>query len=618
MKVYDILDAVGQISDDLIEEADRKPGVSAVKLLIPLAACICLIIGILSVQEGAPDAPVLSTQASDSAETEAVTEVPDVFTETSSGTANEADGDILSQCSIDYPGFGSTFTFTCKGKEFQHNYFGYAEVLPFSDIMGESGVILSISSQPGRTGNFSDHYYAVRGDSVRLIAENRGIRMSDEEFSTVYQKDLDGDGINELITNNRSYYKPHTYTTVFRMRTDRSYAGVINTLPAGYGEAAVLNTSYSPEDESIVYETYAGEEITEDISVPISVDMFDFDRTENYIRSKSPDEVYPTLTLAEEGDYSVKYGVFGDSMAPAYALCYKDSVQYTDHHGYFTLRTGKKVLGYDCVEVISSQSGQIKNGFYSASYYTVTSSGELRYIAGNHNVCGYDSDPENDTGHRDIDGDGTDEFIVNNNTVGNDGRDTVIFKNVNGIILYGRVPDNAVYYDFETDMIEYTLEEDGLSETKRTVISPESIIYHISVHKGDPKIIYPDDIGWCLIYDLPDFDGKPVLCNKYLPISGSVLMEKGSLLLSGAYFPIYAGEDGTPELTAINYGSGLNGICVSFRKSTSAVREQYSDYYFTILDDCITGCAHSYGSRKKERSVAMFSSQILTATVQMR
>jgi hypothetical protein len=71
---------------------------------------------------------------------------------------------------------------------------GDVTLLPFTDILGHDGFVLSFASF-GRVW-YMNHYYAVDGDAAACIAESWGFGGSDD-----YAADLDGDGVKELVCN---------------------------------------------------------------------------------------------------------------------------------------------------------------------------------------------------------------------------------------------------------------------------------------------------------------------------------------------------------------------------------------------------------------------------------
>ncbi len=258
MRTDELMEAIGGIDDRYIESAAKKPKRRLMYILLPAAACICAAVGLSAyLQNGASDiAADTATEPVDTI-TAPVPVIP--FEDT---------------VSIDAPISANTFVFNWNGRKRTLSNYGYASYKRFEDIMGKSGIIVTTSGRLDGTGVFCDRYYIYEDGDIHLIAQNAGIRES-IGLETVWQKDIDGDGTMELITNNTYIVHPHTdYVAVYSLRDRHIFEGFIDAYPEEFEGISPerISTEYVPETAQVRF-TAGGEawdDVSEEQEIPLS------------------------------------------------------------------------------------------------------------------------------------------------------------------------------------------------------------------------------------------------------------------------------------------------------------------------------------------------------------
>lgn len=125
---------------------------------------------------------------------------------------------------------------------------GDVTLLPFTDILGHNGFVLSFASFGGTW--YMNHYYAVDGDSAACVAESWGFDGADD-----YAVDLDGDGVKELVCNVTFGADGVQAAYVYRVKDGKTEsAACIDTagLPE-YQLAHPAGSHYDPNTQIVTY-----------------------------------------------------------------------------------------------------------------------------------------------------------------------------------------------------------------------------------------------------------------------------------------------------------------------------------------------------------------------------
>jgi hypothetical protein len=108
--------------------------------------------------------------------------------------------------------YGEQYVLCYKDCKKAVSWYGHAELMPFSGILGYQGVaVVCTTSDITKTSDngadiqtpYSVEYYGIKDDQLIYIGSNYGIGTAEEHYSYhVDTRDIDGDGITELISEN--------------------------------------------------------------------------------------------------------------------------------------------------------------------------------------------------------------------------------------------------------------------------------------------------------------------------------------------------------------------------------------------------------------------------------
>ncbi|MBP0954691.1 MAG: hypothetical protein J6M90_03485 [Oscillospiraceae bacterium] len=604
MRTDELMEAIGGIDDRYIESASKKRKSRLIYILLPAAACICAAVGLSAyLQNGASDiAADTATEPVDTI-TAPVPVIP--FEDT---------------VSIDAPISANTFVFNWNGRKRTLSNYGYASYKRFEDIMGKSGIIVTTSGRIDGTGVFCDRYYIYEDGDIHLIAQNTGIRES-TLLETAWQKDINDDGVMELITNNTYLTDPHTgFVAVYSLRDGHMLEGIIDEYPDEFQglPKESISTEYLPETEQVRF-TSGGEawdDVSEEQESPLTDRMLLYHEIGDEYLASVPGE---NAVLASYGDVTVQ-SMISEEYGEQYVLCYKDSKKAISWYGHAEIMPFSGILGYRGVSVICTtgditrttvDSANIQTP-YSVEYYGIKDD-QLIYIGSNYGIGTTGDHYSYHVDTRDIDGDGIRELISENVYSADGGTNIYIYKRSGSTVYMGEIDREGygipIYaslytsYDKEKGEMEILWTDDNDEEHSVTVGIEELMIKYHRCYAANNRYYVASTQGgeWLIDRDMFDDSGLYTLHHTEIGYDGKIDFDSDDPAdnsLHGIY-ELRDDQGAVPTLTAFDDVMGVDGVKVEFRSYTGGDVHK-DEYYFTADGGKVVCIAQAHYSCDRE------------------
>ena len=377
--------------------------------------------------------------------------------------ASYGDVTLVSMTSEEY---GEQYVLCYKDSRKAVSWYGHAELMPFSGILGYQGVaVVCTTGDITKTSDngtdiktpYSVEYYGIKDDQLIYIGSNYGLGSAEEHYSYhVDTRDIDGDGITELISEN--VYSPDGGTNIYIYKRSGGtvYMGEIDREGYGIPIYAPLYTSYDKEkgETEIVW---TGDD-NENKSLTVGIEELMI----KYHRCYAANNRY-YVASTERGEWVIDRDMFDDS--GLYTLHHTDtgfdgnidfdSDDPADNrlHGVYELRDDQSAVptltAFDDVMGVSGVKVEFRSytgsDVHKDEYYFTADGGKVVCIAQAHYSC--DRDLENISPNVvsvDTDGDGTNELLTINEDE-NGKYSVVVYRFRDGTAYAGRmkVPSGA-------------------------------------------------------------------------------------------------------------------------------------------------------------------------------
>ncbi len=592
MNKYEFLKAIGDIDSELIEQAGRAH--SKRIYILAAAACICAVVSIT----------LLTAYNSDDI---AIDEPPAVSSEAMDTYISDTapSGISASDIEISYIS-GDKFVFRYRETYVEPKYLGHAQHRFFNGIMGKSGILVTTSTEEGGKGYFCDMYYAAEADKLMLIAENYGYRTDE---ITAVQKDLDGDGIKEFITNNTSLTNGgHNKMIVYSINDNIPYAGYLTSV------SFESDTSYETDTGMVSY-SYKSDFAFDNRYVPGTGEMtrkplaYDMLTFEPFISSTANKSTDPFI-LCRYGDFTVEYASF-ENGTPACVLKYKDDSMSLPNYPYYDIMPFSGILDYTGVSVTAYAVKDMSEGQYHTLFFGTDKNDRLKCIGENCGICSKDRNIYENVTTKDIDGDGIFELISDNTSEDNGVEWVKIFTRKDDTVFAAdilptekniRYGEHSEHYNSDTGNIEYRWSDDEGEHYIEMRLEDAYINNSIIADSNNSELIPDDDTT-------DDWYGQNDLSERKIILHCGSLKREIDLTdeMAERIFGEYSWNGA--DLRTFNDIMGTDGVILSFTRSINVRDEWYSDYYFTVYDEKIVCIAHNFGERSSDE-IGMFSNVI--------